>query len=238
MKNQKQFLEVVRPLLVEHNQVSHQHVLPISEASYKYVNLWPCLILSYFQVNWGPALYRLAKALWFKYLDPEIPQAIEEGVYEEEEDEYDEYDENLYEDYEDTGRDRVATSDGRRREAEFEEDYLEESVVPGPSQAGGEYVYEADGRNQAEEEYTYEADEEGEDWDGAEEEGDYEDYGEVVQEYEGVYQGGYFGGVNQGGYFDGVNQAQGGYFEGVNQAEYYAGSNPYDGASNLYEDIY
>ena len=79
------------------------------------------------------------------------------------------------------------------------------SVVPGPSQAG---------------EYVYEADEEGEDWDGDEEEGDYEDYGdgEAAQEYEGVYQGGYF--------------------DGVNHAGYYAGANYQEGINNLYEDVY
>ena len=148
-------------------------------------------------------MYRLAKALWFKHLDPVIPEVIEEGVDEEE---YDDYDENIYEEVVDTEREEDRMIAGkRRREPEYEEEYLEESVVPGPSQAG---------------EYVYEADEEGEDWDGYEEEGDYEDYGdgEAAQEYEGVYQGGYF--------------------DGVNHAGYYAGANYHEGINNLYEDVF
>lgn len=182
------------------------------------------------QVIWGPALYRLAKALWFKHLDPEIPQAADKGV--EEEEEYDEYDENLYEDYEDTEREGglVDGGDGRRGEAAVHEDeeYLEESVVPGPNQAGGAFVYETvAGQEAGGGEFVYEADEEGEDWEEDEEEGDYEDYGEVHAEYEGAYQGEYFDGVNQGGYFGGANQA-----------EYNAGANHFDDTSNLYEDVY
>jgi len=201
VKTQEQFMRVVRPLLVEHNQVI-----------------------------WGPALYRLAKALWFKHLDPEIPQAADKGV--EEEEEYDEYDENLYEDYEDTEREAglVDGGDGRRGEAAVHEDeeYLEESVVPGPNQAGGAFVYETvAGQEAGGGEFVYEADEEGEDWEEDEEEGDYEDYGEVHAEYEGAYQGEYFDGVNQGGYFGGVNQA-----------EYNAGACHFDDTSNLYEDVY
>lgn len=202
VKTQEQFMRVVRPLLVEHNQVS-----------------------------WGPALYRLAKALWFKHLDPKIPQALDKGV--EEEEEYDEYDENLYEDYEDTETEReggLVDGEERRGEAAAHEDeeYVEESVVPSPNQAAGGYVYETvAGQEAGSGEYVYEADEEGEDWEGDEEEGDYEDYGEVHAEYEGVYQGQYFDGVNQGGYFGGVNQA-----------EYYARANGFDDTSNLYEDVY
>ena len=239
MKNQQQFMKVVQPLLMEHNQVFVLSFIAVFFCG----SFWGLLFLFFLpvfqlqrQVNWGPALYRLAKALWFKHLDPDIVQAaLDKGEGEEEED-YDEYDENLYEDYEDTEREGDKRS--RRREAAYEEEeYLEESVVPGPSQAAGQYLYETDEVSQAavggyiyeadeasqeggEGEYVYEADEEGEDWEEGDEEGDYEDYGEVVQaEYEGVYQGEYFEGE-------------------VNQAQYYAGSNHYDGANNLYEDIY
>ena len=208
-------------------------------------------------MNWGPALYRLAKALWFKHLDPEIPQqtlvqeveeeeqALDKGVEEEEEEEYDEYDENTYEDDEDAergGGDRC----NRKAAAAYEEDYLEESVVLGPNH-GGEYDFGVDARQEVGGEYAYEADEEGEDWE-EEEEGDYEDNGEANAEYEGVYQGGYYDqGLNQDGYFGGTyhNQGgdydQGGNYEGANnQADYYAaaGANNFNGTNNLYEDVY
>ena len=189
------------------------------------------------QVSWGPALYRLAKALWFKHLDPDVLQAPVKGV--EEEEEYDEYDENLYEDYDDNEREGgLVDGDVRRREtAAFEEEeYLEESVVPGPNQAGG-YVFKTNaGQVEGDGEYVYEADEEGDDWEGDEEEGDYEDYEEVHAEYEGVHQGEYFDEVNQGGYLQGANQAE--YYAGANQAAYYAGANHFDDTSTLYEDVY
>ena len=140
------------------------------------------------QVSWGPALYRLAKALWFKSLEPDIGPSQAEVV---EEEEYDEYDESIHyeEEVEVEERGDSELAGERRRE-----DYtpLEELDDEGVSQVA--------------EEYDYEADEEGEEWEEGDDEGDYEDYEESAQdEYGKAYNQGYYG-ANQGRYYQEANQ--------------------------------
>jgi len=179
VKNQEQFMQRVRPLLQEHNQVS-----------------------------WGPALYMLAKALWFKSLEPDIGPSQAEVV---EEEEYDEYDESIHyeEEVEVEERGDSELAGERRRE---EDTPLEE--------------LDDEGVTQAAEEYDYEADEEGEEWEEGDDEGDYEDYEESAQdEYGKAYNQGYYG-ANQGRYY-----------QEANQTAYFTQSGQYGRGYSLHENV-
>ena len=74
------------------------------------------------QVSWGPALYRLAKALWFKSLEPDIGPSQAEVV---EEEEYDEYDEGLHYEEEEVEVQLLETFNHTLRS---KHDYLDSSI--------------------------------------------------------------------------------------------------------------
>ena len=93
-----------------------------------------------FQISRGPALYSLAKALWFKSLEPDIRPSQAEVV---EMEDYDEYDEGVHyeEEVEVDGRgDSELVAGGRQRE----DTLLEELDDEGVTQVAEEYDYEAD----------------------------------------------------------------------------------------------
>merc|ERR1712013_678301 len=149
VKNQEQFMQIIRPLLIEHNQVS-----------------------------WGPALYRLAKALWFKSLEPDIRPSQAEVVEEEVEVE---------------GRGNSELAGERRREGDTP---LEELDDDGVTQVAEEYDYEAD----EEGEEWEEGDDEG-DYEDYEESAQ-DEYGKAYnQGYYGAHQGRYYQEAYQTAYF-------------------------------------
>ena len=160
------------------------------------------------QVNWGPALYRLAKALWFKSLEPDIGQSQAEVL---EEEEYDEYDESIHyeEEVEVEERGDSELAGERRREDDTPLEELDDEGV-----------------TQVAEEYDYEADEEGEEWEEGDDEGDYEDYEESAQdEYGKAYNQGYYG-ANQGRYY-----------QEANQTAYFTQSGQYGRGYSLHENV-
>ena len=163
-------------------------------------------------------MYRLAKALWFKSLEPDIGPSQAEVV---EEEEYDEYDESIHyeEEVEAEGRGNSELGGVRRTEDDTPLEELDD-----------------EGMTQVAEEYDYEADDEGEEWDPVfkrtgeweegDDEGDYEDYEESAQDEHGkAYNQGYYG------------AHQGRYYQEANQTAYFTQSGQYDRGYSLQENV-